>query len=172
MLICYHTCFLGGNKVWIINEACQYLHFLDQEYRGEMPYPRSHGKSEKEPILETRSPDSWLSVYWAIFIHTTIPFEFSFSPSPPHQNSLQKGNFTRHSHSVIDPSNRKCVENAISEDSPTDKNDIWAGRLKGNEGANHVDVWKKLQTEGAAKRSVMVVILGSKEERVWQGWRD
>ena len=72
-----------------------------------MPYPRSHGKSEKEPILETRSPDSWLSVYWAIFIHTTIPFEFSFSPSPPHQNSLQKGNFTRHSHSVIDPSNRK-----------------------------------------------------------------
>lgn len=49
-----------------------------------MPYPRSHGKSEKEPILETRSPDCWLSVYWAIFIHTTIPFEFLASPPPGH----------------------------------------------------------------------------------------
>lgn len=31
----------------------------------------------------------------------------------------------------------------IGREGFVDKSDIWAGRLKGNEGASHVDVWKK-----------------------------
>lgn len=69
----------------------QYLHFPDQEHRGETTYPRSHGKSAKQPTLETRSPGPCLVVCLLSYFHSHYYLFSSLPPFLPYPIPYKRG---------------------------------------------------------------------------------